>query len=311
MSRVDLSNIDLNLLKAFDALCRDGSVTKAAERLAIGQPAMSHALGRLRELLDDEVFVKTPRGMEPTTRARTLMAPVRTALAQIEHALNDGHAFEPSTDDSRFRVAMLDFVAAGVLPGLLATVSAAAPRVSFEVQTVPTHLLAVVLDEGQVDLVVGFPLPDAPWHRSEVLIRESHLCIYDAALVSTSDPITLEEFVAVPHIAISPQGEPTAPIDGILETLGKTRRVIASTSDFLLAAYVLHDIPAIATLPACFAERCRLTAGLHLSRLPFDFPECEISVTWHARDDGSIRHRWLRDIMSRSTREMMFEDAPA
>jgi DNA-binding transcriptional LysR family regulator len=81
--------------------------------------------------------------------------------------------------------------------------------------------------------------------------------------------------------------------------------VLASTTDFLLAAYVLHDMAAIATVPACFAECCRLTAGLHVSPLPFDMPECEIAVSWHARDDGNVRHQWLRDVTVRAMREML------
>jgi LysR family transcriptional regulator, mexEF-oprN operon transcriptional activator len=118
MSRLELAEVDLNLLKAFDALCREGSVTKAAERLALGQPAMSHALSRLRELLGDELFVKTPPGMEPTARARALMRPVRTALADLAHALNDGEAFDPMTEQWRARLGMPAFVAAAVLPAV-------------------------------------------------------------------------------------------------------------------------------------------------------------------------------------------------
>jgi LysR family transcriptional activator of mexEF-oprN operon len=183
MSRVDLSNIDLNLLKAFDALCYEGSVTRAAARLSIGQPAMSHALGRLRQLLDDELFVKTPRGMEPTARAQTLLKPVRAALDQIARALNDGHAFDPRTDLSVFRVGMLDFVAAGLLPGLLTNVNGAAPGVKFELHTIPLRRLNAQLDEGLLDMVVSFALPDAEWQRHEVLLRETHRCVFNERLV--------------------------------------------------------------------------------------------------------------------------------
>jgi LysR family transcriptional regulator, mexEF-oprN operon transcriptional activator len=261
MSLVDLSNVDLNLLKAFDALCYEGSVTRAAARLSIGQPAMSHALGRLRQLLDDELFVKTPRGMEPTARAQTLLKPVRAALDQIARALNDGHAFDPRTDLSVFRVGMLDFVAAGLLPGLLTNVNGAAPGVKFELHTIPLRRLNAQLDEGLLDMVVSFALPDAEWQRHEVLLRETHRCVFNERLVQVTDPITFDEFLTVPHLAIAPQGEEVTPVDSLLQSLGRTRRVLASTTDFLLAAYVLHDMAAIATVPACFAECCRLTAG--------------------------------------------------
>jgi LysR family transcriptional activator of mexEF-oprN operon len=298
MSRLELAEVDLNLLKAFDALCREGSVTKAAERLALGQPAMSHALSRLRELLGDELFVKTPRGMEPTARARALMRPVRTALADLAHALNDGGEFDPMTEQWRARLGMPAFVAAAVLPALLPAVSHTAPAVSFEVQTMPARRLGGLLDDGELDVVVAFDLPEVPWHRRRLLVREPHRCIFNGALLSISAPITLEEFLAFPHIAVSPQGDPVSPIDVVLRELGKGRRVLASTSDFLLVGYVLRDVPAIATLPASFAQRCSLTAGLEVSPLPFDFEECEITVSWHARDEASAKHRWLRELIA-------------
>lgn len=304
MSHVDLSAVDLNLLKAFDALAREGSVTNAAERLSIGQPAMSHALARLRELIGDDLFVKTQRGMEPTERAQALIVPIRTALLQIAHALGEPHTFDANLDATRFRIGMLDSIAAGVLPYLLMTIAASAPGVTVDVHTLEAERLATMLEDGELDLAVSLDVPVAGLQRSALLLREPYLCIFDPASVAASDPMTLDEFLAVPHIATLAPDRSTALIDRELQQLGKTRRVLASTPDFLLAGYLLHEVPAIATVPAGFAQRCRITAGLEVRRPPLPLPECEVAMTWHAREDGSVKHRWLRDTVTLAATQM-------
>ena len=305
MGGLDLSGIDLNLLKAFDALAREGSVTKAAERLAIGQPAMSHALGRLRELLDDELFVKTPRGMEPTLRAQSLIAPVRTALGQISRALTEVRPFDPAADQTVFRIGMPGFIAAGILPKILRATSTQAPNVSFEIVEGAPDQIGELIDDGDVDLIVNLELPGAEWHRQAVLFSDEHFVVFDRNLVSASDPITLDEFLAVPHIAIITNEILGSVIDHYLGRLGRERRVIAATSDFLLAGYLLHEVPALATLPAGFAKRCSITSELQTCRLPFEIPQCQILMGWHAREDASPRHRWLREALTRATQEMI------
>ena len=306
MNDIDLNRVDLNLLKAFDAIAREQTVTGAAERMGIGQPAMSHALGRLRELLADEMFVKTPRGMEPTALAQELIGPIRAALDQISDALSSGRPFDPLRDEVRFSVGITDAMAAGILPKLLTQLNVVAPGVSFDVHNLGEDRLETMLDDGTIDLAICFGLSDAGWRRTAILMRESACCAFDASMVSASDPITIDEFLAVPHIAISAHGDWNAAIDNALREFG-TRKVLVWTSDYLLAGYLLHEVRAIATLPASFARRCRIMAGLALRALPFEVAQCDVSMTWHARVEENAKHIWLRRIIAVASRLMQGE----
>jgi LysR family transcriptional regulator, mexEF-oprN operon transcriptional activator len=294
MNKIDPLRIDLNLLKAFDALARERNVTRAAERLRVGQPAMSHALRRLRRLVGDELFVKTPDGMEPTRRAESLAGPIRDALERLAAALSAVETFDPSQEEQQFTLAISDWLAAHLLPDLLSSLQKEAPQVSIRLHSVDTERCGSLLDQGVIDLAVGYPMKMAAWRRERTLFTETHVCVFNPKLVAARAPIALDEYLSHPHILVSHTGGPRGFVDDKLTKLGRSRRVLLSGTQFLLIGYLLHVIPVIATLPRRFAERSGLIVGLQQSPLPIPAADFAVSMMWHVRNDHSASQLWLR-----------------
>ena len=286
MNPIDLRRVDLNLLKAFDALERLRSVTRAAEALSLGQPAMSHALARLRELTQDELFVRGPSGMAPTPRALELIGPIRSALAQIEVALYGPTEFNIKDADQTFRLGMTDFVAAAVIPKLTRCLGKRAPKVTLSVLNSDRTNAAKMLDDRQIDVAVGLFPETAAWHVTEALFEETHSCVFNPKRVRADSPITLAQFVSEPHVLVTLDGDRTGFIDEIVAELGMERTVLVSIPYFLLAGYLLHQLPLIATLPTHYAQLCAMTSKLVISPLPFKTPSFTVSMMWHRRENN-------------------------
>jgi LysR family transcriptional regulator, mexEF-oprN operon transcriptional activator len=298
MNRIDLRTLDLNLMKAFVALEEDRNVTRSAKKLGIGQPAVSHALARLRQLTQDELFVRGHGGMMPTPRALELIGPIRAALSQIEAALAGQPAFDPASSRKRFTIGASDFVAAAVLPSLSKALARAAPGTSIAVRNADRNNAAQLIDAREIDLAVGLFPQASMWHRKERLFEEGHVCAFNAKLVKASSPITLKEFVAYPHILVTLRGDEKGFVDEILTRRKLSRQVAVATPFFLLAGYLLHEQPMIATLPRRYAELCAVTAKLSISPLPFASPKFDISMMWHARDETNPALVLLRRLLS-------------
>ncbi len=297
MNRIDALLIDLNLLKTFDALAQERNVTRAAERLRLGQPAVSHALGRLRELLDDELFIRTPTGMEPTARAREIEGSVRSALAQLASALSSPRNFDASTEAHTFSVGICDWLAADIAPVLTRRIRESAPRVTIRLHSIDDSNGGRLLDDGTIDLAIGYPIELAAWHRSRTLFTETHVCVFNPSRVEASTPITLDEYTGYSHLLMSHSGSPRGFVDEELQRLGRSRQVIMCGTQFLLAVHILRAEPVIATLPRRFARRCCDVAGLRMSELPFEGKGFEVPMIWHARNDGGAAQVWLRTIL--------------
>jgi LysR family transcriptional regulator, mexEF-oprN operon transcriptional activator len=296
--RFNLLSVDLNLLKAFDALERDRSVTKAAARLHVGQPALSHALSRLRALTSDRLFVRGPGGMMPTPRALKLIGPVRDSLAQIENTLFGSESFDPATARHAFRIGMSDFGAAAVVPRLSRTLSRIAPGMSLSIHNADRSNAAAKLDNGAIDLAIGFFPHCATWHRKERLFEEDHLCVFHPKQVKATRPISLKDFLNHAHVLVRLQGEDRGFVDDILDKRKLQRKVMIASPYFLLAGYLLHQLPMIAVLPRHYAELCAMTCGLVASPLPFPTPSYEVSMLWRSRDESNTSLAFLRQTLS-------------
>lgn len=283
MSGIDLSRFDLNLLKAFDALERERNVTAAARRLHLGQPAMSHALARLRRDLDDELFVRSATGMVPTSRAVALTEPIRAALAQIESALQSEVTGDAATTDQRFRIAMSDVVAAAVVPRLSAALRKRAPAASVGVQTYDPRTVARRLDDGEIDLAIGMIKKSSGWHDVETLYEEDFVCVFHPKQIRVTRQITLKQFVSYPHVLVTFAEDDKGFVDTALERAKAERTVSVTSPYFLLAGYLLHALPIIATLPRRYAQLCRTMSEATINELPFISPRMTISMMWHRR----------------------------
>lgn len=303
MSGIDLSRFDLNLLKAFDALERERNVTAAARRLHLGQPAMSHALARLRRHLDDELFVRSSSGMVPTPRAAALTEPIRAALAQIEGALQPEATSDAATTSQRFRIAMSDVVAAAIVPGLSAALRERAPAASIGVQTYDPRTAARRLDDGEIDLAIGMIKKSSGWHELETLYQEDFVCVFHPRQIKVRRPITLKQFVSYPHVLVTFAEDDKGFVDTALEKAKAERTVSVTSPYFLLSGYLLHALPIIATLPRRYAQLCRTMSDATINELPFPSPRMTISMIWHRRSKQNpasiLLRQTVRDVVSR------------
>ena len=296
----NLRRLDLNLLVAFDALLAEGSVTRAAERVGIGQPSMSHALGRLRRLFKDDLFVRAPDGIRPTPRAMALAGSVREALGVIQATLLQGRAFDPTVAERTFHIGMPDSIEVFLLPRLMAHLGAVAPGIRLRLRPVDRFELLERLDRDQLHLgITGLLTEGSAHHKRRRLYATNYLCLYDPMRVPFAVPVTLEDFISVPHVLGSPRGDAHGVVDNALALLGLRRTIAVTTSHFAAVPFALKGAQLVSTVPErparLFAERF----GLAISPVPVRLPETDVSMLWHASYDLDPAHRWLRTTMAR------------
>lgn len=297
MSGVHVSSLDLNLLAVFDALMAEGGVTRAAERMGLTQPAVSHALKRMRVLLDDPLFVRTPTGMEPTPQAERLAAVIRPMLAQLETLLASGQAFEPAESARTFVVGMSDYAAAVLLPRLLKLTAQEAPKVRLAVKNTGHGSGFAMLDASEAELIAG-NFPDVPPHlRSSLLFTENFICAARQGLPGFTAELTVKRYLALAHLQVSTAGNPFGYVDAILEKMQARRDVRVTVPHFLAAPLLLADADLVATEPRRLFEAFRGESALCYAAPPFAIPDFRVTMDWHSRHDADPGHVWLRNMM--------------
>lgn len=295
IDHVHLSRLDLNLLVALDALLTERSVTRAAARIGISQSAMSHALARLRTTFSDELLTRGPEGMRPTPRALALLAPMQEALAQIQQITAPPAAFDPSTADITFTLGIPDSTEVLLMPILIAHLQASAPGVKLLLHTVDRNRILDDLDSGRVDLGIGVFEQGQTHHKRRILNKENYLCIFNADLVGVTAPISLEDYVRIPHLLTSLVESAHGVVDDALAKIGR-KRVIALTSPrFSVMPFVVRQAPVIATMHSRLARFFAESMGLTVSPAPIALPDVSISMIWHSSNDDVPSQRWLRD----------------
>jgi DNA-binding transcriptional LysR family regulator len=294
--------LDFNLLVVFDAVARERSATRAAARLNMTQPTISHALGRLRGALHDDLFVRTPDGMEPTPFAQRLTAPVRSALDGLRNALDSAADFDPATTERRFAIGLNNRATLVLAAPLAAAVNAEAPRVSLDLRPTGTLDVAECLDRGELDVALGGLA--APAERfSDLLLFKNQF----AALVRRGHPasgdgqLTMDALGAYPHLVVSSTGEETSFVDAELAKHGLTRNV-ALHAPLLAAPTTLSQSDMTAVVGERTATALARVAPLEVLRLPFPSPDLFTAMLWHRRLDDVPAHRWLRRIVMRVAR---------
>lgn len=295
IDHIHLASLDLNLLVAFDALLTERSVTRAAARIGIGQSAMSHALARLRTVFSDEILTRAADGMRPTPRALALARPVRAALSQIEAIVAPPAAFNPTTADVTFTLGIPDSTEVLLMPQLVARLQARAPGVKLLLRNVDRYRILDDLDSGRVDVGIGVFEHGQTHHKRRILNKETYLCVFNADLVGIQPPISLDDYVRLPHVLTSLVETAHGVVDEALAKIGR-RRVIALTSPrFTVMPFVLRQAPVIATMHSRLADFFGDSMGLSVSPAPIDLPDVSISMIWHASNDTVPSQRWLRD----------------
>lgn len=313
MAPLHFRHLDLNLLRVFDAVMSEGSLTRAADKLALTQPAVSNALRRLREALGDELLVRQGQGMTPTPRAQTLWPAVREALTQLQTVLAPGE-FDPATATNLFTLAMADATAGTLIPPMVPLLEREAPGVSLRVLPLSTRDPRALLNAEEADLAVGyFPAPLAELHAERQAGRigtfDSHR-LYDGNYVcvmrhghplSTPGALTLDSFCAARHLLVSFTGRPYGFVDEALTALGRQRRIVLIVNQFFTAGRVVADTDMLTVLPRHFVP----FTGLPLAErpLPLPMPMVHVDALWRRRSAQPAACRWLLDTLTRAAQQ--------
>ena len=293
-----ISSLDLNLMTVFDALMVNRNVTKAGKDIGRSQPAVSHALARLRAILGDQLFVKTNEGMVPTPRALRLHEQVRPALQYIETAINDEEAFDPATAKRTFLIAMVEHAAFVLMPRLISRLSVDAPSIDLNVVGVTEVPGVEQIDTDQCELAIALQSRDLPGHISSALVyREKFVCVMRADHPILKTSFTLNDYLAYPHSAVRTSGNAVSLVDLALAELGFERRVAVGISHVLLTNLLLPGSDLIASLPQRNAAFFASERGLAVRDLPFEVPEFETHMAWHRRYEDDPGHLWMRNLI--------------
>lgn len=305
--------LDLNLLRVFDAVMTEQNLTRAASRLAMTQPAVSNALRRLRDALDDELLIRTAHGVKPTPRAELLWPTVRRSLAELEEAVAPDHAFDPMKAQNTFRIAMADATAALWLPSLVRKIEREAPGVNVRMVPLTTRDPRPLLLRGDIDLTIGsFPGVVAQLAggqaslspiRHEELYSGQYVCVMRKGHPLAKDELTLDSYCAANHLLVSFSGRAQGLADEVLAKLGRERRILLTVNQFFTAGRVVANSDLIMMLPRHLIAATGISSQMVTKELPFEMPEIHIDMLWHERDTRSPAHKWLRAHMSGETRK--------
>lgn len=294
---MNIGSVNLNLLVAFDALFQELSVTRAARRAGVTQPAMSNTLAQLRGLFGDALFVRHRTGLSPTARAKELATPIRNGLQQLQVALA-GQSFEPATSERRFVLATSDYVELVLLPALLRRLSKQAPGVKLALRPWGLHQAPPELARGEVDLMLGFYDKLPPHHYEQALFSDEYVCVVRRRHPSVNSKLTLAHYLQLSHVLVSAQADGLGSVDRALSALGKRRHIGARVSHFLTVPVLVAQTDYVAALDRRVAEVFAKPLGLKLFPPPLKLPKGTIGQVWHEQQHSDAGQRWLRSLIA-------------
>ncbi len=301
-------NLDLNLLRVFDAVMTEQNLTRAANRLAMTQPAVSNAVKRLRDALGDELLIRTAHGVKPTARAESLWPAVRRALADLEEAVAP-RSFELAKANATFRMAMADATAGLLLPPLVRLIESEAPGIDIRMVPLTTREPRPMLLRGDIDIAIGFfpgvvaqlqGSTETPV-RHERLYAGHYVCVMRKNHPLADKELTLERYCDANHLLVSFSGRARGLVDDALVSLNKERRILLTVNQFFTAGKVVAASDLLMVIPYHLIDATGMSEQLIQKSLPFPLPEVHIDMLWHERNARSPGHRWLREQLRNSS----------
>ncbi|MGS2719010.1 LysR family transcriptional regulator [Paraglaciecola aestuariivivens] len=285
---------ELNLLMVFDAIMTERSITRAAHRLAMTQPAVSNAVSRMRIAWKDELFVKDGRNIQPTLHAQNLWNQVRAPLSALTEAV-DPQSFDPATAKRTFRVAVNDIVVDMVWPKLRAKIEKHAPGIN--IHAVPYTIVNTeqVLEDAEVDMVIGVTGVISPTFRAEYLFAPTYVCIMDHAHPLAKADLSLQEFAEADHLLVSLSGDTTGYTDQVLLQHGLSRRVAMSVNHFSSVAKLIKRSNLICVIPIPAVANEIIAGEISATKPPLELMPQQVSAIWHKRQDSDQGLIWLRE----------------
>lgn len=303
-------NLDLNLLRVFDAVMTELNLTRAADRLATTQPAVSNALKRLRAVVDDDLFVRTAHGVKPTARAEDLRPAVRLALATLEAALGSEQK-DWSHIKKTLRLCMADSTASLVLPQLIRLVKEIAPNLTLQTLPLLSRDPRPALLRGEIDLAVGsFPGIVAQLTTDQevesgichaALYSSEYVCVMRKGHQLAETELTLDSYCEADHVLVNFSGRLQGQADKILAGLGRERRVMLTVNQFFTAGQIVGASDLLSIMPIHLIELSRMESLLVTKKLPFTLPGLKIDMLWHERDARDPALKWVRSTLKTIT----------
>ncbi len=310
LQKKNLNSVDLNLFKILNAMIEKRNVTLAAQSLGMSQPAVSHALNRLRSLFNDDLFVRTPQGMQPTERCLAVSEKVSVAVAELVNIIQPDEDFDPSEAHAIVRIAMSDLLT-GLLPGMLVPkMSNIAPNIEFRflpalglAKEVVEQSLHSDLDAGRIDLAFFWDY-DVPsrysWHK---LGEVDYVCVGSNGNKHFEHDLEIAYYEEAPHVSTTTIDANRTRLDQQLAEIGHTRNVKLRVPHFAAAMSVVSASDMITSIPRVIAPIARERYGLVVRELPFPSPVRHLNLVWHKTRDGAPQHISLRQTVSDSYRE--------
>ncbi|KLN53006.1 nodulation protein D 2 [Variovorax paradoxus] len=299
-----LQDLDLHLLRAFDALLREKHVTRAAERLGMSQSSMSVSLAKLRDLFGDELLMRSGSGWMPTELALVLWPRVQDAIGALERVL-ESPSFDAATATTTFRLIVIDYIDLLMMPAVMRRIRQEAPGVKLHVLQTNPHHFGEMMAAGELDLALTY-FPGAPdYLKGRKLFSDRFLGLCASSHPVLSQTLDVGSFCALPHVTIELDAAQiyNVQIDAALEPHGLRRRVQMIKPSFLALPFVLETSDMVASVPARLARRMTRMATVSLFDIPLELPLFDVRMLWHPRTDHSPAHEWLRDLMLACARE--------
>lgn len=303
--RMKMHDLDLQLLRAFDALLRERHITRAAERLEISQSSMSVSLAKLRDLTGDELLMRSGTGWMPTELALLLWPRVQEAIVALERVLEPAR-FDPAAASQTFRLIVIDYIDLLMMPAVMRRVRREAPGVRLHVLQTNPHHFAEMMAAGELDLALTY-FPNAPEHlKGRRLFSDRFLGLAARAHPVHRTTLDVAAFCALPHVTIELVSAQiyNVQIDAALEPHGLRRQVRMTKPNFLALPFVLETSDMVASIPARLARRMMRMAEVEPFDIPLDLPTFDVRMLWHPRTDHSPAHAWLREVMADCAREI-------
>lgn len=301
MKSIDLAAIDLNLLVAFESLFEARSVTAAAQRLNLGQPAMSAALTRLRSLFNDELFIRIGREMRPTTKALAIAPGVALALQQIRQTLEISQTFDPATSQRAMTIACSDYISFILLPKLLEVCRQTAPGIDFRLINLDKNQIETWMEQGRIEVAIGtFQVPIRQTLQ-QTLIQEHFVGICRKSHPALSNgKISLETFVNLSHVLFTLRQDTTGEVDKVLAQLNLQRRIIVTTPNLLIMPMLVASSDLIAAIPFHIAKQAVNQVNVEIFELPVKTEPWMISMIWSKLSDRDPANLWLRQTIAQT-----------
>ncbi|SNB80176.1 DNA-binding transcriptional regulator, LysR family [Pseudomonas sp. URIL14HWK12:I8] len=292
-----LKDVDLNLLRVFQTIMEARSLTLAAGRLGITQPAVSYALNRLRKLFDDALFVRTPEGMLPTQTAVRIALPIGRALTAVRDALNETEPFDPGTSDREFRLCMSDIGEQVFLPALCKRLQTLAPRITLSSELVPIAMVVERMRTGQLDFAIGNLSTLKPTTRYKSLFHEQYACMTRKRDRLPTGTISVEQFLAFPHVSVTSTDSSHVGIEDTLVARGLNRHIALRVPHFTVVPQILSHTGWMVILPKGVAHDLNHSEDFAIYPLPVEIPGFESTLHWHGDYNADAGNRWLREFI--------------